>query len=348
MGNNMGVRLKFAIENTHLNLISELDQFKGRWNATQAIAPDRLQVLLRVATIESIGSSTRIEGAKLSDSEIERLLSGLDIFSFRSRDEQEVAGYSEAMELVFSAFAEMPLTENNIKQLHGVLLKHSQKDQRHRGEYKKFPNHLEAFDASGKSLGVVFETASPFETPKKTEDLVNWTHSALEQREVHPLFVVAYFIVEFLAIHPFQDGNGRLSRVLTTLLLLRAGYSYVPYSSLERVIEGNKDQYYLALRKAQGNPAKLGEWVTFFLQSMVKQKTELERKLAQEKLVEQLPELSSQILAYIRDRGRASNSELVAITRSNRNTVKKHLQDLVKAGRLLSQGKGKGTWYKQP
>lgn len=344
------MEFKLKIDHPLLKLIAELDEFKGRWSATQLLAPDRLKVLRQVATIESIGSSTRIEGAKLSDSEVKNLLSGVKAFSLRSRDEQEVAGYAEAMELIFSGHAEMPLSENHIKQFHGVLLKHSEKDQRHRGEYKKFPNHVEAFDPKGKSLGVVFQTASPFETPSKMKELVEWTQTALKEQEIHPLLVIAFFVVHFLAIHPFQDGNGRLSRVLTTLLLLRAGYMYVPFSSFERVIEANKEQYYLALRRAQGtlagNGSKLGDWISFFLKSMVKQKAELEKKLERELLAEKLPELSSQIIAYIRDHGRATIGDVVAITKANRNTAKVHLRELVSAGRLVQQGKGKGTWYK--
>lgn len=333
-----------------LQLVAELDEFKGKWTATSLLAPDRLQALRHVATIESIGSSTRIEGAKLSDVEVDALLSGVKTYSFRSRDEQEVAGYAEAMEFIFANFSEVRLTENHIKQLHTSLLKYSNKDERHRGDYKKFPNHVEAFDTDGKSLGVVFETAKPFNTPRRMQELVEWTNIALDERKLHPLLVIAVFVVHFLAIHPFQDGNGRLSRVLTTLLLLRAGYAYVPYSSFERVIEANKESYYLALRRAQGtlskDDSKLSEWLLFFLRCMQKQKTELEKKLERESLLEKLPELSFQILAFVKDRGRATISDIVAITKENRNTIKAHLRELVKANRLSPQGKGKGTWYK--
>jgi Fic family protein len=283
---------KIGLTHSLLQLIAELDEFKGRWTATHLLAPDRLNALRRVATIESIGSSTRIEGVKLSDAEVEKLLTGVKTYSFLSRDEQEVGGYAEAMELVFANFAELTLTENHIKQLHTALLKHSQKDERHRGEYKKFPNSVEAFDANGKSLGVVFETTSPFDTPKRMVDLVEWTVANLREREIHPLLVIAVFVVHFLAIHPFQDGNGRLSRVLTTLLLLQCGYSYVPYSSLERVIEANKEQYYVNLRRAQGtlskDDSKLSDWLIFFLQCMQKQKLELEKKLEKELLIEKI------------------------------------------------------------
>ena len=235
-----------------LKLIAEIDEFKGAWTAIRRISPERLTALRRVATIESIGSSTRIEGAKLSDKEVEALLTGLEVKAFASRDEEEVAGYAETMETVFAHWKDIALTENYIKQLHGSLLRHSLKDERHRGEYKTHNNHVEAFGPDGESLGIVFETATPFDTSRLMTELVEWTQTNLERGELHKLIVISVFVVVFLAIHPFQDGNGRLSRILTTLLLLRAGYEYVPYSSLESVIEQSKDSYYLSLRQTQG------------------------------------------------------------------------------------------------
>ncbi|MCA1804846.1 MAG: Fic family protein, partial [Xanthomonadaceae bacterium] len=210
------------------------------------------EILRLIATIESIGSSTRIEGSKLSDRDVERLLSNLEIQSFASRDEQEVAGYAELMDLVFSAWQGIPFTENHIKQLHQILLRFSEKDTWHCGNYKTNPNSVAAFDENGAQIGIVFQTASPFDTPRLTAELVAWVNEARETGQLHPLLVIALCIVVFLEIHPFQDGNGRLSRALTTLLLLQAGYAYVPYSSLESVIEQNKEAYYLALRQTQG------------------------------------------------------------------------------------------------
>ena len=232
-----------------LQLIAEIDEFKGAWRALGTLAPERLNALRRVATIESIGSSTRIEGSKLSDRDVERLLANLDIKTFASRDEQEVAGYAEVMETVFRAWADIPITENHIKQLHRDLLRHSEKDDRHRGEYKKLSNSIAAFDEAGRQIGIVFETASPFDTPRLMTELISWLKEARENGRLHPMLIAAVFIVVFLEIHPFQDGNGRLSRVLTTLILLQAGYAYVPYSSLESVIENSKEGYYLALRQ---------------------------------------------------------------------------------------------------
>src|SRR3984957_1595366 len=211
-----------------LKLIADIDEFKGRWKVIETLTPEKLTGLRRIATIGSVGSSTRIEGAKLSDAEVEKLLFGLRSESFANRDEQEVAGYADAMDMIFDGYEAITATENHIKQLHGVLLKYSAKD--HRGEYKKVPNHVEAFGPDGKSIGVVFETATPFETPGWMKDIVDWFNRSVEEETQHPLILVGIFIVVFLAIHPFKDGNGRLSRVLTTLLLLRAGYGYVPYS----------------------------------------------------------------------------------------------------------------------
>jgi Fic family protein len=335
-----------------LQAIAELDEFKGRWQAIGQLAPERLSVLRRVATIESIGSSTRIEGAKLSDQEVDQLLSGLAVTSFRSRDEEEVAGYAEAMELVFESFAAITLTENHVKQLHGVLLKHSTKDRRHRGGYKTLPNQVEAIDSDGKSIGVIFSTATPFDTPRLMQELVSWTQGTLEKKEYHPLLVIAVFVVRFLAIHPFQDGNGRLARILTTLLLLRAGYTYVPYSSLERVVEENKEQYYLSLRHAQSSldaeESKLGEWVSFLLRCLVAQKVGLERRIEHERLMGPLPPLSEKLLQIAHEHGRVTTASGTRITGANRNTVKVHLRQLVEGGHLVAHGRGKGTWYSLP
>jgi len=334
-----------------LRTIAGIDEFKGRWEALGNLAPERLSALRRIATIESVGSSTRIEGVKLRDDEIERLLSGLDVNSFRTRDEQEVAGYAELMELIFESNADISLTENTIRQLHGILLKHSSKDERHRGSYKTLPNNVEAFDADGRSVGIIFRTATPFDTPGLMEALLTWTNDAFSERRYHPLLVVAVFVVRFLAIHPFQDGNGRLSRALTTLLLLRTGYRYVLYSSLERIVEDSKDEYYLALRRAQAtldkDESQLIDWLTFFVRALHRQKEVLERKIEQERLMAPLAPLSEKLLSIVLEYGRITVREAAVLTQASRNTIKDHLGKLVAAGRLVRRGRGRGTWYEK-
>ena len=333
-----------------LALVAEIDEFKGAWRALGTLAPERLSALRRVATIESIGSSTRIEGSRLSDRDVECLLGNLEIKTFASRDEQEVAGYAEVMETIFSAWAEIAITENHIQQLHRDLLRYSDKDEWHRGRYKTTSNSVAAFDAAGQQVGIVFETATPFETPRLMKELVTWLNETLQQRSLHPLLVIGMFVVVFLEIHPFQDGNGRLSRVLTTLLLLQVGYVYVPYSSLESVIEQSKENYYLALRRTQGTirteaPNWL-PWVLFFLKSLHRQMQILRGKVEREKmLLMNLPDLSIQILDVLKDRGRLTIGEAVAITGANRNTLKPHFKNLLEKGLIELHGRGRGAWY---
>lgn len=338
------------VTNAILSLVSELDEFKGAWRAIGRIAPERLSNLRRVATIESIGSSTRIEGARLSDRDIEKLLSNLEAQSFSNRDEQEVAGYAAVMETVFEHSGDIPLTVNYIQQLHGQLLQHSEKDERHRGQYKTHPNSVEAFSPEGGSIGVIFQTASPFDTPRFMDELIAWTNTTLGDNSLHPLLVIAIFTVVFLEIHPFQDGNGRLSRILTTLLLLKSGYSYVPYSSLESVIEESKEGYYLALRQTQGTirtaTPDWQPWISYFLQSLRKQKQKLETKIQRERLIlGDLPALSVQILELAREQGRVTVIDAEKTTGVSRNTIKDHIKTLHKNRLLERHGAGRGTWY---
>ena len=328
-----------------LALIAEIDEFKGAWRALGTLAPERLNALRRVATIESIGSSTRIEGSRLSDRDVERLLANLEIRTFATRDEQEVAGYARVMETVFQAWREIPVTENHIKQLHRDLLQYSEKDERHRGEYKKLPNSVVAFDEAGAQIAVVFETASPFDTPRLMGELVGWLGEAQEVKRLHPLLIVAIFTVVFLDVHPFQDGNGRLSRVLTTLLLLKAGYAYVPYSSLESVIESSKEGYYLALRQTQGtlrgDRPDWQPWLIYFLRALQEQERRLAVRVERERVVvAALPELDLQIVDYVREHGRVTMAEMVRVSGLSRNTLKGHFRSLVEGRHLMRHGSG--------
>lgn len=333
-----------------LTLIARIDEFKGAWRALGTLAPDRLSALLRVAAIESIGSSTRIEGSKLSDREVERLLSNLKIQDFTSRDEQDVAGYAKVMELVFTSWPDIAFTENHIRQLHQELLVYSEKDAWHRGNYKTTSNSVAAFDENGAQIGIVFQTASPFDTPRLMTELVTWVQEERTAGHLHPLLIIALWVVVFLEIHPFQDGNGRLSRVVTTLLLLQAGYAYVPYSSLESVIEQNKEAYYLALRQTQGTirteAPDWQPWLMFFLKSLAEQVRRLEKKVEREKLVlAALPELSLQIVEFAREHGRVTIGDAIKLTGASRNTLKQHFRALVERGHLNQRGSGRGVWY---
>jgi len=333
-----------------LRLIASLDEFKGQWRVFKRLSRDQLSQLKKIATIESIGSSTRIEGSKLTDQQIATLLSGLRIQEFRSRDEEEVAGYAAAMDTVFESFEHIPLTENHIRQLHRTLLQFSTKDERHRGDYKSVDNHVAAFDAGGKQLGIVFETATPFETPFAMKQLVEWMAEAERDGVLHPLLMTGVFVVWFLAIHPFQDGNGRLSRVLTTLLLLRHGYTYVPYASLESVIEENKELYYKALRRTQTTLRKKKPqwepWLLFFLRCLSRQKDNLNAKIQlEQQRVESSSPLAAAVLRLLDESGRITLAEAVQATGANRNTLKVKMNELVESGLMHRQGRGRGVFY---
>jgi Fic family protein len=340
----------FTITPEMLRLIAELEDFKGQWRMIRSLSPEKLTGLRKVATIESVGSSTRIEGSRLTDRQVEDLLGRLHITEFKTRDEQEVAGYAYVMDQVFDAFEQIPVTENMIGQLHQDLLRYSTKDERHRGHYKTLPNHVAAFDADGKEIGIVFQTTSPFDTPREMEALVAWFIKADRERSLHPLLLIGSFIVVFLAIHPFQDGNGRLSRVLTTLMLLRAGYAYVPYSSLESIIEASKEGYYRALRRTQTTlQAKKPDWeawLMFFLRSLVKQKDALSKKIAIEDThTTDLHPLAKKILAHFADHETLTLGQLVKLTGGQPSTLKLRLKELVQHGHLLPKGQGRGAHY---
>lgn len=340
------------ITNQMLSIISEIDEFKGSWKLLGKMAPEKLQALKKVATIESVGSSNRIEGNKLSDKEVEALLSRINKQSFANRDEEEVAGYAKLADTIFEDWELIPLSENYIKQLHKILLEFSSKDEKHKGEYKKISNSVAAYDNKGNEIGVVFETATPFETPLKMQELIDWTNKNLVDRFYHPLIVIGVFVVNFLAIHPFQDGNGRLSRALTNLLLLKSGYLYIPYSSTESIVEDNKEAYYRALRQTQTTLSKEPDyepWLMFFLKTLQKQKIRLEYKIDNVPSLQQsnlnLPEVSAKIMQVFETKERATISEISELTGVNLNTIKKHLASLVENNYLIKHGKTRGVWY---
>lgn len=332
-----------------LKIIAELDEFNGGWKMQNNLDPDFLSRLRHVATIESIGSSTRIEGSKLTDNEIESLLSEVKKQSFSHRDEQEVAGYSEIMETIFTNFEHIEISENYIKQLHIILLRHSDKDIRHCGEYKKHSNGVEAFNELGKNLGVVFETTSAFDTPRKMQELIYWARESLSDKSYHPLIIIAVFNLVFLAIHPFQDGNGRLSRSLVSLLMLKAGYGYIPYSSLESIVEKNKDGYYLALQRTQKTLQSKTDWLpwlNFFFRSLKRQKDHLQTKTNNVEKYSHLPQESVIIMQYLEKHNRITIAEASnIITTISKPSVKNRLSELVKLGLVARNGKARGTWY---
>lgn len=337
-----------------LKKISEIDSFKTTWNCGLVrLRPEQLKSMRRIATIESVGSSNRIEGNQMSDAQIETLFRNINKTSFKSRDEEEVAGYADLINTIFDDYATIPFTENYIKQLHKILLRYSGKDLRHRGEYKKDSNRVAAFDANGNEIGSIFETATPFDTPRLMTELVDWTRRNLADGYLHPIIVIGVFIVHFLVIHPFTDGNGRMSRALTVLLMLQHGYSYMPYASMESIIEASKSSYYLALRGTQkgiwADNVDYEPWLTFFVNSLFKQKQHLESKIAMAMAANdaKLSATATAILDLFETQARWTAADIARTLDKNLETVKKSVQSLVKRGILKKLGSTKSAWYEK-
>ncbi|MGB3197353.1 MAG: Fic family protein [Saprospiraceae bacterium] len=275
------LNFKFNTNQQILKLIGHIDGFKGKWNIAEKQENIYLKELRKIATIESIGSSTRIEGATLSDKEVQELLNDIKITKLKSRDEQEVVGYYEVLELIYENYKDIPLTESYVKQFHQLLLKYSNKDKRHRGGYKHLPNKVVANYPNGEQR-VIFATTEPALVAGEMTELIEWTNQQLKEETIHPLIIIGSFIYDFLSIHPFQDGNGRLSRLLTTLCLLQNDYLFIQYISFENHIEQNKKEYYEALMTGQKNRGTKAElidtWLIFFLNSLSILTQKLEQK----------------------------------------------------------------------
>jgi Fic family protein len=313
--------------------------------------PQALGRLKRSVLVTSTGASTRIEGSKLSDEDVEKFIRGLSLQKFVDRDKQEVQGYFELLKNVFTSWKHIPFTEGVIKQLHRELLTYAQKDERHRGEYKKMENSVEAFDESGKSVGVIFETTPAYLTPKRMTEFVEWAAYALKHQEHHPLLVIGSFLVEFLAIHPFQDGNGRLSRILTNLLLLKAGYEYVPYVSHEKLVEDSKADYYVALRKSQAmlgaDQESIVPWLEFFLNISLEQAKQAIDLLSHENIEKILSPKQLTVWRYLETADEATAGSVTKATGVARPTVSQAIDVLLRLKKIERIGQGRTTRYRR-
>jgi len=331
--------------------ITQIDELKGRWVAGANLSPQVLTRLKRSVLITSTGASTRIEGSKLSDEEIEKILQGLSVNKFADRDVEEAKGYFELLQNVFNAWSDLKFSENIIKGFHRDLLKYVSKDERHRGNYKKAENQVAMFDAEGKAIGVVFDTTLAYLTPKEMQDLVEWTNDAFNKKLYHPLLITGNFIVEFLKIHPFLDGNGRLSRVLTNLLLLQQGYEYMPYISHEKLIEDNKASYYSALRKSQRTFGTKDEsilpWLEFFLSIVLKQSEMAEELLSKENIEKLLSPKQLAVWEYLRSVNEATPRQISNKTGVARPTINQVLSKLLKLKKIERLGLGRSSRYRK-
>ena len=331
--------------------IIKIDELKGRWVSGAKLNPALLGRLKRSVLITSTGASTRIEGAKLSDEDIEKLMRGIAIQKFADRDRQEVQGYFELLQNVFDSWKSVRFSEATVKHFHKELLKYVEKDIRHRGEYKKSENKVHMLDDSGQSVGILFDTTPVYLTSKAMQELIEATLGAFETAKYPPLLIIGNFVVEFLLIHPFQDGNGRLSRILTNLLLLQHGYAYIPYVSHEKLIEDHKPDYYLALRKSQktmhGKKPDITPWLEFFLSAVHTQAKAAIELLSAESIEKLLSPKQLAVWEYLQTVDEASPAEIAKNADVARPTVNQVLDRLLKLKRIERIGQGRSTRYRR-
>lgn len=330
--------------------IAQIDELKGQWIGGVKLGPQVLGRLKKSVLVTSTGASTRIEGAKLSDEDIKKLMRGIDIQQFSDRDKQEVQGYYELLNNVFDSWDRLRFSENLIKHFHREILKYVEKDSRHRGDYKTQENQVYMIDEAGKSVGILFDTIPAYLTPKEMHELVEWTQTAIKSESYHSLLIIANFLVQFLQIHPFQDGNGRLSRVLTNLLMLQAGYAYMPYVSHEKIVEDNKPEYYLALRQSQKtfntDDESILPWIEFVLEAIHQQSRMALELFSEENVEKLLSPRQLEVWLYMQEAIEVTPKELsenLGIPRPTINQVLNRLLELKKVNRL---GLGRGTRYR--
>lgn len=331
--------------------INQIEALNGQWISGVKLDTQVLGRLKRSVLITSTGASTRIEGAKLSDEDIEKMMRGLSVQKFADRDVQEVKGYYELLNNVFDSWKHIQFNESTIKHFHKELLRYVEKDARHRGEYKKQENKVQMINEAGESVGVLFDTTAAYLTPKEMQELVEWTIETVKNKTVHPLLIVGNFLVEFLNIHPFLDGNGRISRVLTNFLLLKAGYEYMSYISHEKLVEDNKPEYYIALRRSQKTIKKEREditpWLHFFLDVVLEQSKRAVELLSKEHIEKLLSPKQLAVWRYLNSVIEAGPAEISKATQVARPTINQAVDKLLRLKKIERIGQGRTTRYRK-
>jgi len=337
---NIGIDIDWHL----LHLISSIDRFDASWSSIESREGQSLKQLRQIATVRSVGASTRIEGSKMSDEEVDVLLKQMDINKLEDRDSQEVVGYYETLDIIIESYQNIEIVENSIKHLHNILMKHNQKDQWHKGNYKQHSNAVQASQPDG-STQIIFNTTEPgFSTEDAMRSLIEWYEN---DKATHPLVKSAIFTYDFLSIHPFQDGNGRLSRLLSTLLLLKAGYQWIQYVSFEHEIESRKLEYYRVLRSCQSHRPNenAGEWVNFFFDALKNIQGQLIQKINSSGIELQLSPREKSIITIIGTRPGIKSGDIANKLGIPNPTVKRILTDLVKKNLIEKHGIGPGTNY---
>lgn len=342
--NNEVYNFKLNIDWKLINIISEIDRFDANWTAIERKEGQSLKELKSIATVQSVGASNRIEGNRMSDEEVDVLLQKIDLTKLTDRDSQEVVGYFEVLDYITESYQNINLSESHLKSLHNSLMKYSAKDQWHKGNYKQHSNVVEA-SFPDRTKQIIFQTTEAgFATENAIRALLDWYNA---ETEVHALIKIASFVYEFLSVHPFQDGNGRLSRLISTLLLLNKGYKWIQYVSFEHEIESRKNEYYKVLRSCQAQRPNedVTVWIHFFLNCLSNIQTQLLTKLQQSGLETQLSLKEKSIYTIIQNRPNIQSGEIAIRLAIPAPTVKRILSELLNKGLIVKQGRGRNVSY---
>ena len=326
-----------------LGLVAAIYKEAGKQELYLKQKPEELKKLVEIAKIQSTESSNAIEGIVTTSARIKQLVE--EKTTPKNRDEQEIAGYRDALNIIHESFDAIPISRNYILQLHKILYSHMNNPMA--GKTKNVQNYISASYPDG-HVETLFTPLDPFKTPEALDKICEEYNRVIGNMEVEPLIVIPIFIHDFLCIHPFNDGNGRMSRLLTTLLLYRNGFCVGKYISLEAKIAKNKDLYYNALSKAQHGWHEGTEdaipFVKYLLRTILAAYKDFEDRFS---LIEtKLPALEMVRKASLNKIGRFNKQDIRELCPTLKDsTIEKAFRDLISIGEIKKEGKGKNTCY---
>lgn len=340
---NYGKLRNIKWDNEVLGLVAQIHEYKGKQTLFLKQKPATLEKLVEIAKIQSTESSNKIEGIVTTATRIKQLCDQKT--TPRNRDEEEISGYRDALSLIHESYEYIPIKSSYILQLHQVLYRYSQRGIG--GRFKNTQNYITEIKESGEQI-VRFMSLDPFETPTAIEKMCESFNRETDACEVDPLILIPAFIVDFLCVHPFNDGNGRMSRLLTTLLLYRAGYVVGKYVSLESKIEKTKESYYKALEKSDINWNReendLTPFIKYILGTVLAAYRDFEQRVI-------LVEDKSSAIDLVRNAvnntiGKFTKSDIMELVPSvGKSSVENSLKILIGEGVIGRDGKGKATFY---
>lgn len=326
-----------------LGLVAQIHEFKGRQELYLKQKPAELDRLIEIAKIQSTEASNEIEGIRTTNTRLKQLVT--DKTTPRNRDEEEIMGYRDVLNTIHENFEYIPIRPNYILQLHRDLYQYSHKGIG--GAFKNTQNYISATDAEGREF-VLFTPLAPYETPSAIEAICESYNHMIDTQDIDALLLIPVFIHDFLCIHPFNDGNGRMSRLLTTLLLYRSGYVIGRYISLESKIAKNKSLYYDALEHCQKgwmeNEEDPTPFIKYLLQTILSAYRDFEERV--ELVSEKLPAVETVRRAVYNKIGKFTKSEVMELCPTlSKASVENALKQLVEKRLLIKHGSGRSTFY---